>query len=107
MFLGKGVLKICRKFTGEHTCRTVISIKLQSNFIETTFRHGYSPVNLLHISRKRFYKNTSRGLLLTNREQVTSPITRKRSENLQSRICRHKARKVTANEVNVKHSSRP
>ena len=29
LFLQKGVLKICRKFTGEHPCRKVISIKLQ------------------------------------------------------------------------------
>ena len=28
MFLRKGVLKICSKFTGEHSCRSVISIKL-------------------------------------------------------------------------------
>ena len=28
MFLVKGVLKICSKFTGEHPCRNVISIKL-------------------------------------------------------------------------------
>ena len=31
VFLGKGVLKICSKFTGEHPCRNAISIKLQSN----------------------------------------------------------------------------
>ena len=31
VFLAKGVLKICSKFTGEHPCRSVISIKLQSN----------------------------------------------------------------------------
>ena len=31
LFLGKGVLKICSKFTGEQTRRSVISIKLQSN----------------------------------------------------------------------------
>ena len=30
--LGKGVLKICSKFTGEHLCRSAISIKLQSNW---------------------------------------------------------------------------
>ena len=30
VFLGKGVLKICSKFTGEHLCRNVISIKLRS-----------------------------------------------------------------------------
>ena len=52
MFLGKGVLKINRKFTEEHPCwsltSSVISIKLQSNFIETTLRHGCSPVNSLN-----------------------------------------------------------
>ena len=32
VFLRKGVLKICSKFTGEHPYRCVISIKLQSNF---------------------------------------------------------------------------
>ena len=32
MFLRKGVLKICSKFTGEHPYRCAISIKLQSNF---------------------------------------------------------------------------
>ena len=58
-----GVLKICRKFT-EHPCRTVISIKLQSNFIEIRLRHGCSPVNLLHIIRTPSPKNTSGGLLL-------------------------------------------
>ena len=26
LFLGKGVLKICNKFTGEHPCRSAISI---------------------------------------------------------------------------------
>ena len=31
IFLDKSVLKICSKFTGEHPCRSVISIKLQSN----------------------------------------------------------------------------
>ena len=30
--LRKGFLKICSKFTGEHSCGSVISIKLQSNF---------------------------------------------------------------------------
>ena len=28
VFLGKGVLKICSKFIGEHPCRSVISVKL-------------------------------------------------------------------------------
>ena len=64
VFLRNGVLKICSKFTGEHPCRSAISIKLQSNFIEITLRHGCSPVNLLHISRTPFLKNTSGRLLL-------------------------------------------
>ena len=64
VFLGKGGLKICSKFTGEHPCRSVISIKLLCNFIEITLRHGCSPVNLLHIFRTPFPKNTSGRLLL-------------------------------------------
>ena len=54
VFLGKGALKIYSKFTGEQPCQSVIAIKLQSNFIEITFPHGYSPVNLLHIFRTTF-----------------------------------------------------
>ena len=50
VFLGKGVLKICSKFTGEHPHRNVISIKLCC-FIEITLWHGCSPENLLHIFR--------------------------------------------------------
>ena len=37
VFLGKGVLKICSKFTGGHPCRSAISIKLQRNVIESLF----------------------------------------------------------------------
>ena len=44
MFLEKGVLKICSKFTGEHTCRSVISIKFISKFIEIALWHGRSLV---------------------------------------------------------------
>ena len=40
------------------------SIKLLCNFIEITHRHECSPVNLLHIFRTPFPKNTSRWLLL-------------------------------------------
>ena len=62
LFLRKGVLKIYIKFTGEHPCRIVISIKLLCNFIEITFWHGCS-INLLYIFRTPLPKNTS-GLLL-------------------------------------------
>ena len=63
VFWGKVVLKICSKFSGEHPCRSVISIKLQNNFIGIALRHGCSPVNLLNIFRTPFYKNRSEGLL--------------------------------------------
>ena len=64
VFLAKGALKICSKFTGEHPCQSVTSIKSQSNFIEIIFWDGCSPVNLLHIFSAPFLKNTSGGLLL-------------------------------------------
>ena len=64
VFLGKGILKICCKFTKERSCRNAISIKLLCNFIEITLRHGCSPVNLLHIFRTTFSRNTSGWLLL-------------------------------------------
>ena len=63
VLLGKDVLKTCNKFTGEHPCRSAISIKLLLNFIEITLRHRCSPVNLLHIFRTPFLKNTSEWLL--------------------------------------------
>ena len=77
VLLGKGALKICSTFTGEHPCRSAISIKLQSsfieiilrhgllsNFIEITLRHGCCPVNLLHVFKTTFSKNTFGRLLL-------------------------------------------
>ena len=64
MFLRKGPLKTCSKFTGEHPYRSAISIKLLSNFIEIALRHECSPVNFLHIFRTPFFKNTSGWLLL-------------------------------------------
>ena len=51
VFLEKGVLKICSKFTGEHPCQSVIW-------------HGCSPVNSMHIFITPFLKNTSGRLLL-------------------------------------------
>ena len=60
VFLGKGVQKTSSKFAGEHPFRSLISIKLQSDFIEMTLQNGRSPVNLLHIFRTAFPKNTSK-----------------------------------------------
>ena len=76
MFLEKGVLKICSRFTGEHPCQIVISITLLCNFIEISMEllcnvieiilwHGFSHVNLLDIFRTRFYNNIFGALFLT------------------------------------------
>ena len=56
VFLRKSVQQI----TGEHPYRSAISMKLLCNFIEITPWHGCSPVNLLHIFRTPFPKNTSK-----------------------------------------------
>ena len=66
VFLRKSVLKICSKLTVGHPCRSVISIEWKSNFTEIELRHGCSPVNLLHIFRTSFPRNTSGWLLLIN-----------------------------------------
>ena len=50
VFLEKGVLKICSKFTGEHPCRCVISINLRS----TTFPKNTSGRLLLLLLMKYF-----------------------------------------------------
>ena len=60
----KSVLKIYSKFTAEHPCQSVISIKLQSSFIDITLWHDCSPVYLLHFFRTAFPKNTSGCMLL-------------------------------------------
>ena len=50
LFLGKGMLKICSKLTGEHPSR--------SNFIEITLRLVCFPVNLRHIFRIHLFLRT-------------------------------------------------
>ena len=42
VLLGKGVLKICSKFTGEHPCRSAISIKLQQLYWNCTLAWMFS-----------------------------------------------------------------
>ena len=57
--------KFAAYFQNTISCGSAISVKLQSNFIETTPRHGCSRANLLHIFRTPFPKNTSGWLLLS------------------------------------------
>ena len=54
VFLGKGVLNVCSKSTGEHPWEIVISIKLLCNFIEFALRHRCFLVNLQHIFKTPF-----------------------------------------------------
>ena len=65
--LGKSCSENMQQIYRKHPWGSVISIKLQSNFIEITLRRRYSPVKLLDIFRTSFYKNTYGGLLLSLR----------------------------------------
>ena len=58
----RGVTKKCSG--NMHPCQSVISIKLQSNFIEIILLHGCSPVNLLHNFRRKCFTKDTCGLLL-------------------------------------------
>ena len=76
----RGVLKICSKFTGEHPYRSMISIMLRSNFIEITLRHRCS-VNLMHIFRTSFPRNTSGRLLLNLYRKIRNKIKEQRESH--------------------------
>ena len=65
VFLGKGVLKICSKFTREHPWWNAILIKMQGKIFKMTLRHECSPLNLLYIFRTSFLKNISGGCFST------------------------------------------
>ena len=70
----RGVLKICSKFTEEHPCRSI-------NFIEITLRHRCSSVNLLHIFRTSFPRNTSGRLLLNLSRKIRNKIKEQRESH--------------------------
>ena len=54
---------------------SVISIKLQKNFIKIGLRHGCSPVNLLHIFGTPLPQNTSGVLLLVDLMSLLLTLT--------------------------------
>ena len=64
VFLEKSVLRIFSKVTEEHSCRSVISIKLLYNFLKIALWHGYSCVDLQYIFYTTCYKNIYGALLL-------------------------------------------
>ena len=94
VFLEKGVLKICSKFTGEHLCQSVILIKLLCNFIEITLRHGCSPVNLLHNFRTPFTKSTSERLILDVPNRLYEGVLTRAYSNYKSSLIKF-SRKIT------------
>ena len=60
MFLRKGVLKICNKFSAEHPCQSAISIKLLWNCTSSwVFSRKFAAY-----LQNTFFKNASRRLLL-------------------------------------------
>ena len=61
MLLGKCVVKICNTFTGEHPCRSVISIDLLCNFTEITLRHGCPPIICCIFSEHLFLRSPLEG----------------------------------------------
>ena len=67
VFLVNSVLKICTKFTGENPWRSVNSVQL-SKILKRHPSCCFSPVNLPHIFRTPFSKDTSVWLLLFDQD---------------------------------------
>ena len=71
VFLEKGVLKICSKFTGEHPCQSVISIKLLCR-INESFRNSRTR---LDIKLSDYNKTLKAGLTFEGQfEQAEKPF---------------------------------
>ena len=66
MFLKKGVLELCSKFTGEHPCQSGTSMKLQSNLLKLHFGMRVFAISLLYIFRTPLPKNSSGWLLVAD-----------------------------------------
>ena len=79
------VMKECRKFTGEHPCRSVTLRHGKQQLYKITPRHGRSLVNLLQLFRTPFPKNTSEELLLRFLQKIIT--TKSRSIFLQKGSC--------------------
>ena len=54
-----------KKMCSQKSCKNHRKKPVICNVIEIALWHGYLPVNLLHIFRTSFLKNTSEGLLLS------------------------------------------
>ena len=61
--------------------------KVAMNFIEIALRHEYSPVNLLHIFRISFPKNTPGRLLLNESESDNLQLNKKTRKFCSIHVC--------------------
>ena len=73
VFLGKDILKICSKFTGELPCRRTPMPQCDFNKVALECCRNHTSVwvfslNLLHIFRTPFYKQSCGGLILITLE---------------------------------------
>ena len=67
VILKKGVLRVCCGFSGAYPCVDMISIKLQSSFVETVLLRGCPAVDLLRVCGASFLEKISGGVgLLLN-----------------------------------------
>ena len=64
VFLGKGVLKLCNKFTGKHPCQSVIAIKLLKQLYLNHISAWVFSCKFAAYFHKPFPKNTSGRLFL-------------------------------------------
>ena len=73
MFLGKAVLKLCNKFTGEHPCKSLISIKLQSKFCK--FQNIFLWEHVWRAASAHCYQYTRQPYLSSNRQSDSTSVS--------------------------------
>ena len=101
MFVKNGALKICSKFTGEHLCRSVISIMLLCNFIEISLWHEFPPVNLLHIFKTLFPTKTSGRLFLKLFTKYKGESEPSQTSKVDRRFCEKKPLTIFAKKLDL------
>ena len=89
LFLGKGVLKIYSKFTGEYLCRSVISIKLQLDWNQAlawVFSSEFAAYSEKIFSTEHIWMAASGALFL---ETLTDLILSSQLKNDYQSDCKH------------------
>ena len=104
VLLGKDILKICSKFTGEH--------QYCCNFIEIILRHGWSPVNLLHFFNDNMNngENVKGTMLIASRlvidRMVASTITSTGGPKINDKMIKWNKLRPARNLMILKKSTR-